>query len=266
MAISFGLDRAALALVDLWFALLPQPQPAAAKLRRCKLVSHRGQHDNIRVFENTLAAFDAVLARGVWGIECDVRWTRDLQPVVFHDPDGRRLFGSDQRIDGLTLAQLREAMPLIPTLADVVTRYGGRLHLMVEIKEETYPDPPHQTARLQEIFAPLVPERDYHFLSLNPALFRYLDFVSPRALLPVAELNLRRLSQEAIDSGFKGITGHFWLLSAAYLHRHRSAGQAVGTGFIRSRRALFREVNRDVDWVFTNHAVQLQAIIDRLSA
>lgn len=261
-----GLQTAALALVDGCFAVLPRVQPEAEKLRRCKLVSHRGEHDNVRVLENTLAAFDVLVERGVWGMECDFRWTRDLHPVVVHDPDCRRLFGKSLGIGELTLAQLRKEVPLIPTLAEVVARYGKKLHLMVEIKEEVYPDPHYQSARLEQIFAPLLPQQDYHLLSLNPNMFKYLGFLPPQALLPVAELNLRSLSRTAMEGGLKGISGHFWLLSNARLRRHHQLSQAVGTGFIASKNALFREINRDVDWIFTNHALELQAILDRLLA
>ena len=266
MALLTGLQQVGAALVDGCFAVLPQPRPPLEKLRRCKLVSHRGEHDNVTVFENTLAAFDAVLARGVWGLECDLRWTRDLQPVVFHDPDCRRLFGSRLRIDEVTLAQLRAAMPLIPTLAEVVARYGTRMHLMLEVKEPLHPDRPQQRARLAEILAPLVPAEDYHILALAPELLQHLDVVPPRAQLLVSELNFRRLSRRALAMGIKGLAGHYWFLSGRYLERHHRAGQAVGTGFIRSERALLREINRGVDWVFTNHALKLQAILDRLTS
>ncbi len=79
-------------VVDFFYHYLPQPFPGPERLRRCKIVSHRGQHDTPGVRENTLAAFETARACGVWGIELDIRWTRDLVPVVTHDPDLRRVF------------------------------------------------------------------------------------------------------------------------------------------------------------------------------
>ena len=72
----YYLERALMAGVDLWFRWIPRMRPSRAALEACKIVSHRGEHDNRRVFENTLAAFDAAAAAGCWGLEFDVRWTR----------------------------------------------------------------------------------------------------------------------------------------------------------------------------------------------
>ena len=44
--------------------------------------------------------------------------------------------------------------------------------------------------------------------------------------------------------------------------RHAAQGQRLGTGFPASKNCLFRELNRGIEWVFTNNAVALQRIID----
>jgi len=82
----------------------------------CKIVSHRGEHDNKTVFENTIAAFDRVKKAGVWGIEFDIRWTKDLRPVVFHDRTLQRVFNSNIELNKVTLAELKEQCNLIPSL------------------------------------------------------------------------------------------------------------------------------------------------------
>ena len=48
------------------------------------------------------------------------------------------------------------------------------------------------------------------------------------------------------------------------IDRHRAAGQEVGTGMIASKRCLFREINRGVKWIFSNSAVELQAVLTGL--
>ena len=76
---------------DVIFAIIPQKTPTKENLRNCKIVSHRGQHDNIKILENTFKAFDNALQnKGISGIEFDFRWTKDIQPVVIHDSDGFR--------------------------------------------------------------------------------------------------------------------------------------------------------------------------------
>lgn len=80
MELPAGLEKVLLQCMDFIFKHLPRRSPDPEKLKACKIVSHRGEHDNTSVYENTIAAFDGAMEQGVWGIEFDVRWTRDLQP------------------------------------------------------------------------------------------------------------------------------------------------------------------------------------------
>ncbi|MGD8449582.1 MAG: glycerophosphodiester phosphodiesterase family protein, partial [Desulfobacterales bacterium] len=95
MRINLWLEERLLQVVDFLYARLTQPIPDKEVLKCCKIVSHRGEHDNKTVFENTISAFDRVKKAGAWGIEFDIRWTKDLQPVVFHDTNLQRVFKSD---------------------------------------------------------------------------------------------------------------------------------------------------------------------------
>ena len=247
-------------MADLFVLSLPRRRPSHQALANCKLVSHRGEHDNREIRENTLAAFECVRAAGIWGIEFDVRWTRDLIPVVIHDPNSRRVFDIDLEIAEADLSELRRRIPEVPTLQEVVSRYGGELHLMVELKQDCLGVSADKRARIAEIFAALKPGDDYHFLALEPTLFEIVDFIGSRACLPVAEFNMAMLSQHALTGGFAGVSGHYLLLNNRMLQQHRYSGQKVGTGFAASRSCFYRELNRGVDWIFTNHALKLAAI------
>jgi len=251
-------------VADGLYARFPQPKPGQAALSRCRIISHRGEHDNIDVFENTLTAFDKARAHGVWGLECDIRWTKDLVPVIFHDADLQRLFGSPLIIGETLFEKLRKEFPQIPTLLEVLTRYGKRMHLMVEIKAEVYPAPEYQRLILSQAFSDLVPEEDYHFLSLDPQLFQYLSFVSSTTCIPVALLNLRELSPISLQEDYGGIAGHYLFITHARIQNHHEQGQKVGTAYVRSRNSLFREINRGVDWIFSNHACEMQDVLDHV--
>ncbi|RLA49488.1 MAG: glycerophosphodiester phosphodiesterase [Gammaproteobacteria bacterium] len=249
--------------VDWAVASIPQPVPDQVALRHCKIISHRGEHDNISVIENTLPAFDNARANGVWGIECDIRWTADLVPVICHDPCGQRLFGNRARVGELSFTDLRAQMPLIPSLTELVGEFGSNTHLMLEIKAELYPQLQRQKAILREQLSTLSPGLDYHFLALDPELFTKVDFVPRNVCLPVAQLNTSRLSRAALATRCGGLNGHYLLLTDKLRRRHELAGQRVGAGFIRSKNCLFRELNRGAEWFFSNDAVKLQKIRDR---
>ena len=242
---------------DCWFRFVPRRQPGRDALLDCKIIAHRGQHDNRQVRENTLAAFRQAAAAGCWGLEMDLRWTRDLYPVVLHDPDLARVFDIELDVASVDLAELRERVPEVPTLAEVVAEFGGRYHLMVEIKGDDIGEYGLRGERLEQAFAPLVPARDYHLLALDAGLFELAGYCPAKACLPVAQWAVGRFSREALARGYAGICAQYLLIGSARIRQHHQQGQKIGIGFAASRNSLFREINRGVDWVFTNHACQL---------
>ncbi len=264
MGIRYQIEQSAQHLADLVFVLWPRRRPSIKALLNCKIVSHRGEHDNRLIKENTLAAFERVHQAGVWGIELDVRWTRDLHPVVIHDPDTRRLFDIDLDVAQQSLQELRRQVAQIPTLAEVVDRFGGLLHLMVELKHDELPQQDLKQRRLQEIFAPLRAAEDYHFIALDLDLFDLVRFAGDGACVPVAELNINAMSRQALARRFGGISGQYLLMHNRLIRRHQRQQRRVGTGFAGSRFCFYRELNRGVDWIFTNHALKLRAIQQNL--
>lgn len=101
--------------------------------------AHRGLHSRDRsVPENSIEAF-RLAARAGYGIELDVRLSRDGQVVVFHDDTLSRLCGLDKRVDELDYSELR-ALKLcgqetgIPLLSEALRVIRGRGPLIVELK------------------------------------------------------------------------------------------------------------------------------------
>lgn len=258
------LQNVAMGTVDGVMAAIPRGVPTEAALRKCKIVSHRGEHDNRSVKENTLPAFDNARAAGVYGLECDIRWTRDQVPIICHDPTLERVFGLSLAVADLAFADLREHAPEVPSLAELVQRYGGEVHLMLEIKTSSAEHLTAQRDSLDEALAGLQPTRDFHMLALDPMLFAVVDFLPASCFLPVAELNVSALSAAGLENSYAGIAGHYLLLNERIRQRHQRAGQWIGTGFPRSRNAMLREINRGVEWVFSNDAVYLQGQLDAL--
>lgn len=252
----------ALWLTDCIYAAIPRGVPSKDALERCKIISHRGEHDNVTVLENTMAAFEIAHNAGAWGLETDIRWTRDLVPMVAHDVDASRVFGKDILLTDIMFNDLRRAIPDMPTLEEFVSGFGGKSHMMIEIKDEVFPDLEKQKSILADILSDLAPCADYHLLALDPVLFDTFNIVEKNAFLPVATLNYKTLSNLAIAEGYAGISGHFLVLSDEMKHMHSKAGQMFGTGFPTSKNALYRELNRGVEHVFTNDAVKLLRVIE----
>ena len=261
-----SLQDIAMTGVDWLMAAIPRRVPDRQALERCKIISHRGEHDNIRVMENTLRAYETARGAGVWGIEGDIRWTADLVPVICHDDSPGRVFGLSTPLSCLSFGELRARVPLIPTLEEVISTFGGNTHLMLELKAEPWPQPARQNEILHALLAPLVAGRDYHMLALDPDLFERVDFVPAHCLFPVAETNVAALSRLSIERAYGGLGGHYLLLTNRLRQRHEAAGQRLGTGFPGTKNCLFRELNRGIEWIFSNKAVTLQAVRDHYLA
>lgn len=86
-----------------------------------------------------MAAFDAAIAEG-YGIECDVRASRDGVAFVFHDAALTRMAGRAETVAALDAAILdRISLPdggTLPRLSALLARCGRHTPLLVEIKAE----------------------------------------------------------------------------------------------------------------------------------
>lgn len=256
------IENSLLAAIEAVSTALPRRRPAATALAAARIISHRGEREKRGALENTFAAFDPLVDSGVWGIEFDLRWTRDAEPVVCHDADLRRVFGQPLEIAATDFAELRRACPALPHLDEMVARYGKALHLMIELKTEAYPQREIQRRRLQQALAGLTPAVDFHMLTLATEMFAHIPELPPACRVPVARLNTAAVGDYARAHRCGGIAAPCFALSARRIASMRRLGQNVGVGFPAHRNLLFREIGRGVNWIFSNHALRLQRLLD----
>ncbi len=105
-------------------------------------IAHRALHDRAKgVIENSPAAIKAAMEAG-YAIEIDLQLSSDGVAMVFHDEDLDRLTEETGPINARTAAELgrialRGSTDRIPTLPEVLTLIGGRVPLLIEIKDQT---------------------------------------------------------------------------------------------------------------------------------
>lgn len=239
-------------IVDGCVAALPRRKPSPDNINNARLIAHRGAHNNNEgIFENTREAFKLAEKAGCWGIELDVHATADKILVVNHDPTLKRLWGQDIPIAHLTFSALRSLVPEILSLAEVVTEFGGQMHLFIELKT-----PLQDEDILVQALQSLKPCKDYHLLSLEPVIFSSLSQFPPKSLLLVAvHNNVKAFCDLSIKKHYGGVMGNYLLLTNNRLQQLNEAHQILGVGFVNSKNSLFRELNRGVKWLFTNQAV-----------
>lgn len=136
VALAVILLFAALLLWMIWPAV---PAPEMRVLLNGGKYAHRGMFDNkAGVPENSLAAFAAARDMG-YGIELDIRLTRDGEVAVFHDDTLARMCGDARKVEGLSLAELKALSLLatdqkIPTLGELLFLVDGKVPLLIEYK------------------------------------------------------------------------------------------------------------------------------------
>lgn len=103
-----------------------------------KLVAHRGDHE---VFvENTLAAFQQASEAGALFAECDIQFTKDFIPIVFHDANLKRLYLMDFAVSELNWLDINALGTLyqIPKLSQLLVwlEQQPEITLFLEVKPD----------------------------------------------------------------------------------------------------------------------------------
>lgn len=116
---------------------------ADARPRQPLTIAHRGASGYAP--ENTMPAFDQAVRMNADFIELDVQMSKDGQLVVIHDTTVDRTTDGTGAVGDLTWQQLRAldagewfapefAGARIPSLAEVLDRYGGKIGILIEMK------------------------------------------------------------------------------------------------------------------------------------
>lgn len=238
-------------IVEFIFKYIPSAAVLDEKLQNAKLIAHRGWHEK-DVLENTLASFDLARKYGIYGIEFDIRWTSDYVPVVHHDRNTKRVFGEDEDVFSLTFTELRSRFPLIPTLEEVVLEYSNYLVLFIELKFDERYDMERCQVELQRLLYHHIPIQHYHFITLSIDCLKMIETFTNSCKFLIAKTNTKKISEICLDHDLAGFLGHFVLTTDNLVAKHHSSGQLIGTGQINNLNTLKRELNRDIDFIFTN--------------
>lgn len=124
------------------------------------VVAHRGASASAP--ENTLAAIRAALAEGTNGIELDVHFTRDAQPVVFHDATVDRCTDGSGNIADLTLAEVQTldagswfsaafAGERVPTLDEALEAITGNTFIALHLRSHENETDRHERTLVEAV-------------------------------------------------------------------------------------------------------------------
>lgn len=247
--------------IDSFYACVPRQRPDKQWVLKTKVAAHRGAHNNAgSIIENTVSAFDRAVDLGSWGIEFDVQCSADGVPVVHHDLDFKRLFHREERIDQIKWSEFEKILPHIPTLEQVIDRYGKKQKLFIEIKESF-----NQYDKLPSLLSHLEPIEDFYIISLDETRLRPITSIPREAQLLVSmHNNVKQFCQMVLKKSYGGVLGHYLFLTNRHIQRLDRANKAFGVGFVESKASLYREVSRQIPWIFTNNTAEVIKWLDEL--
>jgi glycerophosphoryl diester phosphodiesterase len=249
---------------DLAYGLLPRELSRNAV--EPLLVGHRGVYEHPETLENTIAAFDLAIAHG-GGIEFDLHLTRDSVVVVHHDPTLWRVHKAPHAVRDLTLSQLQEIAPAVPTLDEVLERYGHSCpHYFMEPKVK---DQRSMETLVQSVGASLERARLGGSATLISTDTRMLD--TARRLTPwmakamVFFVDHRASAAYVKKHGDTGLAGWYFTFPTSLRPFLEQRGLHIGVGQIDYGNTYRHFRNRGFRYHFTNRIDRLVKPVEPLT-
>ncbi len=257
------------------------------------IFAHRGASADAP--ENTLAAFSLAAEAGADGVEFDVRIASDGVPVVFHDPDLKRIAGiRKKRVIQLTSSELAkidagswfnrvrpqasnpaytsERIPTLETTFRHLNNFPGELY--IEIKTEPGKDTENENEdalRRAEVVAelaaasPLAPRVTVKSFSLPTMSHLVKNFPTLRTAVLFQPswrrflYSHRELIRWAVDAGVQEVSVHYSLAVHSLLDEAQKQNISVVIWTVDSPRWIKIAADYNIRGIITNRPAALIA-------
>jgi glycerophosphoryl diester phosphodiesterase len=232
------------------------------------VIAHRGSSGERP--ENTLSAFERAIEQSADMIETDLHLTRDAVVVIHHDAELGRL-GLAGEIRDRTAAELLalnaapgSATPEgMPTLLDLLDRFGKRIEFNLELKMGS--ERPYDG--IEDIVVSAVEARGLMprmlFSSFHDDVLERLRARSPGARIArlVSARAPQRLFAHAERVGAEAVNPHVSLVDRALVQEAHDRGLRVYPYTANERGEMRRLLDCGVDGIITNHPALLDSLL-----
>lgn len=228
------------------------------------VIAHRGASGTLP--ENTLAAYELAVRQRADMIEIDLHRTADGATVVAHDADLSRLGGRGQIADA-TLAEVRSldagGGELVPTLEEVLDRFGPRIPFNLELKRARRGDYRDlEAAALEAVERRGLLPRTL-FSSFSDSVLARLRAHSPAARigLLVSPRHAARPLERARALGAEALHPWVGLARRELVAAAQAEGLAVYVFTVDQPEEMRRLLHRGVDGLFTNYPERMRRLL-----
>jgi glycerophosphoryl diester phosphodiesterase len=200
------------------------------------LLGHRGARASSGIPENTFASFDLALEHGCDGFEFDVRLTVCGSAVVCHDP----------KVGKITIARARvKQLPQLPTLPDVIQRYGQHAFLNMELKVKDL------ESKVLTGLGQYPPRRGYVVSSLIPDVVMDLEARSSSASIGIiCETPAQLARWRALPVDY--VIPHQSLVNWSLVQEIQHAGLRIFVWTVNDKEAMLRLADWGVDGIISD--------------
>ena len=219
--------------------------------------------------ENTLEGMDLAVGLGAPALETDIQRTADGEYVIFHDATLKRLCGLPDRIDEMTLSQVR-AVELpgpewttrqIPLLSEVLDKAKGQVRLYLELKGAT------ADVQMARDVARMVRERnmeqDCVLISMNYSLINYISKRIPD--IPCGYLYFFAYGSPSSLSG-NILLAQSNAISQQRMRAIHSKGKKMYCWTVNSRKTAQNMVRQRVDGIISDRYDIIASVLDHMES
>ena len=238
---------------------------AGSERSRAAVIAHRGA--SAYRPENTLPAYELAIEQRADMIEIDLHRTRDGVIVITHDEELSGLDGEGE-IAEATLDEIRaldagEGNP-VPTLDEVLDRFGSRIPFNLELKRGTNAEYEGLEAlALEHVTKRGLLDRMLFSSFFDPVLKRLRE-LSDEAR--IGFLLSRRLPERALERAAavraEALHPEASLVTAELVEEAHGAGLLVYPFTVDAEDEMRRQLDLGVDGLFTNHPDRLRRLLD----
>jgi glycerophosphoryl diester phosphodiesterase len=229
------------------------------------VIAHRGASGTLP--ENTLPAYELAIDQRADMIEIDLHRTRDRETVVTHDESLAGLGGRGEIAD----ADAAEVRALdagggepVPTLDEVLDRFGGRIPFNLELKRGKH----RRYEDLEAVALAAVERRGLLastlFSSFDDPTLAALRRLSPRARLAllVSARTVGRAVERALALGAEAVNPSLFVATPELVEAAHREGLAVYVYTVDAEHDMQRLLDLGVDGLFTNFPERMRSLLD----
>ena len=205
------------------------------KIKKEMLFAHRGLH-NKKIKENSVKAFERAIKNG-FGIELDIRMTKDKVLIVFHDKEINGI-----KIENLMYKDIYDYIPKIEDVFELIEKLKGTV--LLEIKESLFS---------KELRTKLMKELKYvninfAIISFNPRTVRWFKKNGCFVGQSIDKTNLPKILEEILIKGIIKSSNPDFLIVEKTILKNKSIRKA-------------RKTKKVISWTIKSEIEKSQALL-----